>query len=484
MINLFSTYFEPNIDHSGELVSNYDFSNERMAFGWLPIYPIAMLFGALLVVMCSVIKFRMKKIPLREFEIAIFITLPLGLIAASVFGKLDILNPMQKWWEMFYFWEPGMSLFGGVITGTAVGFVWFYVQSKKTLISVWVYADCILPNLLLAQAIGRWGNLFNHEILGPTTSWDSLSWLPNWIRSKLFYIVDPNGIVDPDTIRIVYRQPLFLYEFIFNLFGFFMLTFIFPNLGRWFSKIKPWDIDEMAFPNRYSKKRQWLKKNELVEYHLQNDVKYIYNARTSNFSLSLWNVWNKAYYLKEVDFFKSDFEDEKIAEYINNHNYKIEQVKKIKAKTKYKIEQNKHKQLNKNKIDIKKLKSLKTEHQEFIKTENAKMKIEIKKIDLKNWFIFNWNFDSSKLEELHNPHKYFIVKCGSITGLYIVWYMLTRIILEAFRGEGEYFIQNAAVLNFVILTLILISGIVVYVFAQFIAPKKWRRAHWLYEKSY
>lgn len=48
-----------------------------------------------------------------------------------------------------------MSLFGALLLGTTAGFVWFYRRSKITLISVWVYADCILPNILLGQAIGR-----------------------------------------------------------------------------------------------------------------------------------------------------------------------------------------------------------------------------------------------------------------------------------------------------------------------------------------
>ena len=48
-----------------------------------------------------------------------------------------------------------MSLFGALALGTAAGFVWFYYRSKVTMISVWVYADCILPNILLGQVLGR-----------------------------------------------------------------------------------------------------------------------------------------------------------------------------------------------------------------------------------------------------------------------------------------------------------------------------------------
>jgi phosphatidylglycerol:prolipoprotein diacylglycerol transferase len=33
-------------------------------------------------------------------------------------------------------------------------------------VSIWVYADCIVPAILLGQVIGRWGNYFNQELYG------------------------------------------------------------------------------------------------------------------------------------------------------------------------------------------------------------------------------------------------------------------------------------------------------------------------------
>jgi prolipoprotein diacylglyceryltransferase len=48
-----------------------------------------------------------------------------------------------------------MSLFGSLFLGITAGFVLLYKRSKITMISVWVYADCIIPNVLLGQSIGR-----------------------------------------------------------------------------------------------------------------------------------------------------------------------------------------------------------------------------------------------------------------------------------------------------------------------------------------
>ena len=74
---------------------------------------------------------------------------------------------------------------------------------KKYKISLWTYADCIIPNILLGQMIGRWGNFFNHELLGkeisdPTTGF--FSWLPAFIRNNAK--TDGSG---------PFREPIFLY---------------------------------------------------------------------------------------------------------------------------------------------------------------------------------------------------------------------------------------------------------------------------------
>jgi len=48
-----------------------------------------------------------------------------------------------------------MSIHGGVLFGLIVGLIFFAIFKKKTKISLFVYGDCIIPNLLLGQVIGR-----------------------------------------------------------------------------------------------------------------------------------------------------------------------------------------------------------------------------------------------------------------------------------------------------------------------------------------
>ncbi|MCZ7671473.1 MAG: prolipoprotein diacylglyceryl transferase [Chloroflexi bacterium] len=59
----------------------------------------------------------------------------------------------------------GVNILGGFIGAALVG--WSYMKWRR--LKVWHYADAAGPALLLAQAIGRWGNFVNQELYGPPT---------------------------------------------------------------------------------------------------------------------------------------------------------------------------------------------------------------------------------------------------------------------------------------------------------------------------
>ena len=70
--------------------------------------------------------------------------------------------------------------------------------------------DVVLPTILLAQAIGRWGNFFNQEVYGATTS--TWTFLPVFIQKQM-------------TIDGEFRVPLFLIESLVNIGGYFMIRY-------------------------------------------------------------------------------------------------------------------------------------------------------------------------------------------------------------------------------------------------------------------
>jgi phosphatidylglycerol---prolipoprotein diacylglyceryl transferase len=75
--------------------------------------------------------------------------------------------------------------------------------------------DIAAPSIILAQAIGRWGNFMNQEAYGGEVSRSFLEglFLPDWIINQMYI----NG---------AYHHPTFLYESLWNLAGFALLLFL------------------------------------------------------------------------------------------------------------------------------------------------------------------------------------------------------------------------------------------------------------------
>jgi prolipoprotein diacylglyceryl transferase len=66
----------------------------------------------------------------------------------------------------FQIWKGGLGIWGAVTAG-AIAVV---VITRRRHMPTLVVMDCMAPGIVLAQAIGRWGNWFNQELFGkPTT---------------------------------------------------------------------------------------------------------------------------------------------------------------------------------------------------------------------------------------------------------------------------------------------------------------------------
>ncbi len=113
--------------------------------------------------------------------------------------------------DIFKIWEGGLAIHGGLIAG----FITLYVYSKRYNINPFKMTDITVVPLLLAQAIGRWGNFFNGEAHGAATT---------YYRLKELHI--PEKIIEGMKIGNVYYHPTFLYESLYCLVGFVILLFV------------------------------------------------------------------------------------------------------------------------------------------------------------------------------------------------------------------------------------------------------------------
>lgn len=109
----------------------------------------------------------------------------------------------------------GIAIHGGLIGAFLTGAILCRVKN----LSFFQMVDIVAPGIILAQAVGRWGNFINQEAHGGPVS-----------RSFLENIHIPEFIINQMQIDGVFYQPTFLYESIWNIIGFIILLLIRPHL--------------------------------------------------------------------------------------------------------------------------------------------------------------------------------------------------------------------------------------------------------------
>ncbi|MDA2922630.1 prolipoprotein diacylglyceryl transferase [Patescibacteria group bacterium AH-259-L07] len=139
-----------------------------------------------------------------------------GLIGARlyhVFSELPyyIEHPLQ----MFMIWRGGLGIFGALVGG-ALAFYWY---CRKHKLSFLLLADIFAPGIIIAQAMGRWGNYFNSELFGLPTE---VSW---GIPIALVY--RPAAFMNYE-----YFHPTFLYESLWNIAVFIILFLVFKQIYK------------------------------------------------------------------------------------------------------------------------------------------------------------------------------------------------------------------------------------------------------------
>lgn len=140
-------------------------------------------------------------------------TILIGFIGARVYYVLFELDYyLQNPGEILQIWNGGIAIYGGVIAGGLT--LYFYAKSKK--MDPLFVTDTVAPYLLLAQAIGRWGNFVNQEAHGGEVT---LEFLQDTLHL-------PQFIVDGMHIDGAYYHPTFLYESFWNILGVAVLLFV------------------------------------------------------------------------------------------------------------------------------------------------------------------------------------------------------------------------------------------------------------------
>lgn len=138
-------------------------------------------------------------------DLAIWVV-PAGVIGGRIYHVITspeyFFGSNGKLIDIFKIYEGGLGIWGAIALGAVVAY-WRY-QSLPNAISFSYFLDALAPGLLLAQAVGRFGNWFNGELFGAPTTLPWALEIPRWLR--------PIGYAEFATYH-----PTFLYEALCNL---------------------------------------------------------------------------------------------------------------------------------------------------------------------------------------------------------------------------------------------------------------------------
>ena len=157
-------------------------------------------------------------------DMAIF-TIIFGVIGARLYYVLTSLDNYSSIKEVFAIRDGGLAIYGGIICGTAT----IFAVCKFKKINWRAMFDCIAPGVMIAQALGRWGNFFNVEAYGSVTK---LPWrmCAESIASELYHggqidIIQAAEIMN-GTLGV---HPTFLYECLWNVLGFILINIFYKK---------------------------------------------------------------------------------------------------------------------------------------------------------------------------------------------------------------------------------------------------------------
>ena len=132
---------------------------------------------------------------------------PFGLVGGRLYHVVTdhalYFGPGRHPIEALYVWLGGLGVWGAI----ALGSLGVAIAARRRGIRLLPVLDTMAPTVLVAQAIGRWGNWFNQELFGRPTS------LPWGLE------IDPQHR-PPGYAAYATFQPTFLYEFLWNLGAF------------------------------------------------------------------------------------------------------------------------------------------------------------------------------------------------------------------------------------------------------------------------
>ena len=170
--------------------------------------------GFLVALMCAIQLCEQRGLP-SDFPYDLILWIfPLSIIFARAYYVICSPNEFSNFGEMIAVWNGGIAIYGGIIGG-AIGLIICCVIKKKSIIAT---MDIAAPCLIIAQAIGRWGNFVNQEVYGMEVTNKAMQWFPFAVHITEY---------GQDSWHLA----TFFYESMLNIVGFFVLLAILRKIN-------------------------------------------------------------------------------------------------------------------------------------------------------------------------------------------------------------------------------------------------------------
>ncbi len=165
-------------------------------------------------------------------------TVILGVIGARLYYVLTSLDSGQ--YKTLMDWinirNGGLGIYGGIIGGV-IGLVAMSLIRK---VNVFAVLDSAAPGVMIAQAIGRWGNFCNGEAYGSPIVDGQITYAflgpdktypvgENNLLYKLRMAVESGATHSEGYRGMVEVQPTFLYESLWNILGFILINLLYKK---------------------------------------------------------------------------------------------------------------------------------------------------------------------------------------------------------------------------------------------------------------
>ena len=183
-------------------------SNGVWHLGPLPVrgYALAIILGIVAAIWIGELRWAARGGRSGEVQDIAVWAVPFGLVGGRLYHVATdhqlYFGDGGNTWQILYVWKGGLGIWGSIFLGAVGGII----GARRRGMKIAPMLDALAPGLLVAQALGRWGNWFNQELYGKPTD------LPWGLEIDPAHY--PNGKTYPAGTTF---HPTFLYEAIWDL---------------------------------------------------------------------------------------------------------------------------------------------------------------------------------------------------------------------------------------------------------------------------